>query len=298
MNDENDNPDDKGPDDGEQPLLAGERLAEARRERQISVLEIAKELHLDEAKVRALESNDFGTLGAPVFAKGHLRKYAQIVGIDEGDLLAEYYGLTRSQPLPPVVSERRKPRREPTPGPWIVVGVVVAVIAIAYWLLTRQPAVQEPAASSPAAEEPATVPVDEVEQQDSAPQDPEPQDTEPQVSEPQQSGSGDAAEAAVEPAAIETPEPADAAEPPADGDVRLSILFLGDCWTEISDASGRRLYFNMGREGQSVDLVGEGPLSVLFGDADNVSLTVNGSEFAIPASGRRGRTARFNLFGY
>ena len=37
----------------------GERLAEARRERQIAVIEIAKELHLDEHKVRALERNEF-----------------------------------------------------------------------------------------------------------------------------------------------------------------------------------------------------------------------------------------------
>ncbi|MDH4054889.1 MAG: helix-turn-helix domain-containing protein, partial [Gammaproteobacteria bacterium] len=56
----------------------GERLAEARRALQITVIEIAKELHLDELKVRAMESNDFDVIGAPVFAKGHLRKYAQL----------------------------------------------------------------------------------------------------------------------------------------------------------------------------------------------------------------------------
>ena len=79
--------------------------------------------------------------------------------------------------------------------------------------------------------------------------------------------------------------------------MRLSILFLGDCWTEIFDASGRRLYFGMGRADQSVDVVGQEPLSVLFGDADNVSLSVNGNEFTIADADRRGRTARFNLFG-
>ena len=101
--------DENGAESEDQSLQAGERLAEARRERQISVLEIAKELHLDEAKVRALEKNEFDTLGAPVFAKGHLRKYAQLVGVDEGDMLADYYGLTRSQAIPPVVADRRKP---------------------------------------------------------------------------------------------------------------------------------------------------------------------------------------------
>ncbi len=64
------------PDDDEGPM-AGERLRQARHEQQISVLEVAKELHLDEPKVRALERNEFDVLGAPVFAKGHLRKYAR-----------------------------------------------------------------------------------------------------------------------------------------------------------------------------------------------------------------------------
>ena len=40
-------------------LMAGERLAEARRDSQIGVIDIAKELHLDEHKVRALERNEF-----------------------------------------------------------------------------------------------------------------------------------------------------------------------------------------------------------------------------------------------
>ena len=85
----------------------GERLAEARREREISVLEVAKELHLDEAKVRALERNEFEVLGAPVFAKGHLRKYAQLVGVDVEDVFTDYYQMTRSEGIPPVVSARR-----------------------------------------------------------------------------------------------------------------------------------------------------------------------------------------------
>jgi hypothetical protein len=43
--------------------LGGERLAAARRAHEISATDIAKELHLDELKIRALERNDFGVLG-------------------------------------------------------------------------------------------------------------------------------------------------------------------------------------------------------------------------------------------
>ena len=75
---------------------AGERLAAARRELNISVDEIAKELHLDEAKVRALERNEFDVLGAPVFAKGFLRQYARYVGLDPEEAVNFYVSACRS----------------------------------------------------------------------------------------------------------------------------------------------------------------------------------------------------------
>ena len=41
---------------------------------------------------RALERNEFDVLGAPVFAKGYLRKYAQLVHVNSDDVLAELAG--------------------------------------------------------------------------------------------------------------------------------------------------------------------------------------------------------------
>lgn len=294
MNDETEKPDEKGADTEDRSPRAGERLAEARRERQITVLEIAKELHLDEPKVRALENNEFESLGAPVFAKGHLRKYAHLVGVDQADVLTDYYKLTRSQLIPPVVADRRKTRRDFSPGPWIAAIVVLAVVALAYWMLTRQPPPPATASGQPVIEEPIAA---EAEQEpadagttetEAAPSD---SDTAPAVADDVEPEATDVVASEPEPA-VETPS-----EPMADGGVRLTIEFLGDCWTEIFDASGRRLYYNMGREGQTVDVGGPGPLSVLFGDADNVSLAVNGEAFTIADADRNGRTARFALNG-
>ncbi len=115
MNDEVDNRDEQAGDEAAGPL-GGERLAEARRALQISVVEVAKELHLDEQKVRALEKNEFDILGAPVFAKGHLKKYANLVGVSVEDILSDYYRLNREVSMPPVVSSRPRPRQELTPG--------------------------------------------------------------------------------------------------------------------------------------------------------------------------------------
>ncbi len=250
--------------DHEEPI-AGERLRQARREQQISVLEVAKELHLDEPKVRALERNDFDVLGAPVFAKGHLRKYAQLVGVSEDDLFADYYAMTHTVSMPPVVVGRKKGPREYSPGPWIAIIIVVIVSAAAFWWF----AVRERATVDPV---------------------------------PQSSVEIDAP--VVLAAALPGDEPpiaedSVAQEPlptlPPDGHVNLSVSYSGDCWTEISDADGNRLFVGMGRAERTMQLTGKAPISVLFGNADNVSVQVNGGNYAVPAPTSADRKVRLTI---
>ena len=302
MTDEKDKPDDEAPEAKAEGPLGGERLAEARRAKQISVLEIAKELHVEEAKIRALENNDFDVLGAPVFAKGHLKKYSQLVGVNHDNVLADYYRLTRAQEMPPVIVNRQKPRRELSPGPLVAAIIVIVLMAVAYWLLIERPFATPPVPAAMPSAEPAPASTPE----------PEPlTDTEPA------GDTGPGEEPAAEPQAEEMPAqpPADEPDPapaetqqqpspvvddtgaPAEGEVRLSVTFLGDCWTEITDATGRRLFFQLGRSGRTVNVSGTAPLTVLFGDADNVDVRVNGEDFTIPAANRRGRTARLTISG-
>ena len=282
MSEEADTPEQEVETDGQGPRC-GELLAEARREQQISVSEIAKELHLDETKVRALERNEFEMLGAPVFAKGHLRKYSQLVGVDEDDVFTHYYTMTRADGMPPIVSRRRKVPREITPGPWIAVGVLLIIAAAAYWwfVIRIENTVVVPApAVQPATQEPQ-------------PATPEPEDTssdqelidEPEL--PEQTAAEPEPQAEVEPAArIVDPEP-----PPAD-QIQLTLTFSGDCWTEINDADGQQLYFRMGRAGETVELSGRAPLSALFGNADNIDVLVNNQLYELPAPNSANRTVR------
>ena len=278
MSEENDKLEDSTSDEGSQGPMAGERLAGARREQQIAVIEIAKELHLDEYKVRALERNDFDIIGAPVFAKGHLRKYAQLVKVDEADVMADYYQLNRSSGAPPVIPTRPRQRQVMAPGPWIAVIVVILVAATAYWWFAARETTSEP----PVTGEIAPLPQESL-----------------AVDDQQADTVGEADDAVTdEPAVSPQPEPVlEAIVATDDSAMRLSITYLGDCWTEITDASGRRLFFDLGKSGRTVNLTGEAPFNVLFGDAANVSLVVNGSSFDIPAGNRRGRTARLTITG-
>ena len=154
------------------------------------------------------------------------------------------------------------------PGPWIAVIVIIIVVASAYWWLTSRTVVVD----TPAPAE------EVVPEQQAAPEIVE----EPEVAAP---------EIAPDP----EPQPVEAA--PEEGELRLIVSYSGDCWTEITDASGRRLFFDLGKEGRTVELSGRAPLNVLFGNADNVSLQVNGSDYSIGAAERRGRTARLTISG-
>ncbi len=282
MTDENDKPGEESQDAESSGPVAGERLAEARREQQITVLEIAKELHLDEYKVRALECNDFDVIGAPVFAKGHLRKYAQLMKVSEADVMADYYLLDRSAGAPPVIATRPRQRKIIAIGPWIAVVVAIIAAATAYWWFTSREAAPERPITGEVAPLPSTN-TDVVTELEEASTD----DSIVVLDEPVESSQ-----------ALPELLPEDDLLPPIDDlQTRLSITYSGDCWTEISDASGRRMFFDLGKAGRTVNLSGEAPFNVLFGDASNVSILIDGVAFDLPEADRRGRTARLTISG-
>ncbi len=308
MNDEAQN-DKQTEENAENGPRGGERLREAREAQQIALLEIAKELHLDEYKVRALEQNDFEVLGAPVFAKGHLRKYAELVDVDERDILGDYHELTRAAGMPPVVGKRRKPGSELSPGPWIALVLILLAAAFAYWWFTSGsarstgPAPEEAAeldtgssggSASLGAEDTALSPA-ESGQSEELPDD-RPLDAAAPASPTTGDDAGGAVAGADSGVSLDDADaaPASATEPASERTV-LSLSFGEDCWTEVSDATGRRLFFGLGRAGTNIEVDGEPPLSVLLGSADQVEVRVNGSDYQIQPEQRRGRTARLSL---
>jgi cytoskeleton protein RodZ len=282
--------------------VGGERLRVARRANDISVRDVAKELHLDEYKVRALEKNEFDVLGAPVFAKGHLRKYAELVGVSVDDVMTDYYQMNRATGAPPVVGSRPKPPREINLVPWIVAAVIIILVGGAawWWFGLRSPT------PAPAAEPAAIAPFIEPAAEDETVLDAAPDTTLETAAEPEAEGpepapqvstaatpSPEAAEPEV--AATDVPE-SEAYEPtPGAAQVSVALSFSGDCWTEVSDGSGRRLFYDLGSAGRIVNLSGDAPLRLILGDADNVSITVEGEPWPIPASARRGQLARLSI---
>ena len=285
MTDETDKPDE------EEGPVGGERLRAARRANDISIRDVAKELHLDEPKVRALEKNEFDVLGAPVFAKGHLRKYAELVGVPIDDIMADYYMMNRASGAPPVVGRIRKQPRDINLAPWIGgVFVLIVVAAALYWWFVLRSTV--PASSAV----PATLAPFATEAEDQSPADTQPV--------PGPAVADDAAVEQVVDAPVQQPETSSRQPEPVVSvaesssglpQVEVDLSYTGDCWTEVSDASGRRLFYDLGQAGRVVTLSGDAPLRIILGDSENVGIAVDGRDWPIPASARSGKLARLTI---
>jgi cytoskeleton protein RodZ len=176
-------------------------------------------------------------------------------------------------------------RRELSPGPWIAAIVVIIIVASAYWWFSS-PVQPEPEVVEPAAVDDGVVVTPPSTEEETAVTPPATDDS-TVVNLPVQ-------EPAAEPVVEVEPEP----EPPVDdGQLHMLVTYSGDCWTEITDASGRRLLFALGKDGRTVELSGAEPFNVLFGNPGNVSLRVNGQDYELPATNRPDRPMRLTVSG-
>ena len=85
-----------------EPDTPGEMLRAERERRGYSVQQAAEDMHLDAWVIEAIEANRFEALGAPVYARGHLRKYAALLGLSPATVIERYEALsgTPVEPTP------------------------------------------------------------------------------------------------------------------------------------------------------------------------------------------------------
>ena len=101
------------------------------------------------------------------------------------------------------------------------------------------------------------------------------------------------AEPGSEPAEPATAVAASAAD--ADAALEIELRFTEDSWTEITAASGERLFYGLASAGRGERILTDDEVSVRLGNAGGVSIRVHGEPFAFPPGSRRGTLAVFRL---
>jgi len=77
------------------PHVIGQRLADARRLRGMSVDDVAAVTNLRPIIIEAIETEDFGLSGGDAYVIGHLRMIAAAVGEDPEDVIETYRSRSR-----------------------------------------------------------------------------------------------------------------------------------------------------------------------------------------------------------
>jgi len=129
-------------------LGLGERLRSARKARALSVRQVADELRLEEPGILALEEGRFEDMGAPVFVRGHLRRYAQLVGLPPDAVLDAYRAAAPTSDAPPALARRAPSEGMRLPG-WVFGAVGALVVAGALLAIVTGGRDEEPALAVP-----------------------------------------------------------------------------------------------------------------------------------------------------
>jgi len=255
----------------------GRRLREARERMNLSAARVAEQLRLEPQRLAALEEDRFDELGAAVYVRGHLRKYAELVGLPADELLAAFTEAGRAMPAPsliPAASARDlSTSRRRNPMPVLALGALLLVVVALWWWFTRVSIDTAGEVSAPQA-----------------------RGEEPVVSEPAsgaaQSPGPDAAPVMPEVSSPAADSAAVAAAATTGGTLAvLEARFRTQSWFEVYDAADRRLVFELVPAGTSRSLRAAAPLRVLLGNASGAQLTLDGRAVQVPPALRVADTA-------
>jgi cytoskeleton protein RodZ len=314
----------------------GSRLRAAREKKSLTILQAAEKMHVDARILESLEAEDFAALGAPVYARGHLRHYAELVGESATELQQLYADSTKAVPAQPDLT--RIARGEPESdsgklvGPAVIGLVAVGAVGVVWWLLTLSGGHAQPTAvhnkldgntagatqASPVAADtdadnetpvPLPAPAPESTQRGakaanttaatqvsgkstaatkSAPATKVAAATSAAQSAPGKALAATNAAAPVAVANVPAPPPG-----PRTKDGELTLKFASDSWAEVYDASGQRLFYDVGAASSAHTMKGPAPLRVILGNASGVSVEYNGRSALIPAGVQPDGSTRF-----
>lgn len=288
--------------DQNEALTTGARLRNAREQLGLSQQAVAERLCLKVSTVRDIEEDKAPADLASTFLRGYIRSYARLVHIPEEELLP---GLEKQAPLraakvAPMQSFSLGKRRKKRDGwlmtfTWLVLFVVIGLSGAWWWQdhkaqqeeITTM-ADQSSAELSSNSEQGQSVPLNT-----STTTDPATTSTPP--------ASVDTT-ATPAPTAATTPDgaaplPTDQAgvtTPVADPNA-LVMNFTADCWLEVTDATGKKLFSGMQRKDGNLNLTGQAPYKLKIGAPAAVQIQYQGKPVDLSRFIRTNQVARLTL---
>ena len=309
----------------------GDTLRQARESNGWSLAEVALKLNLTTTSLGNLEAGAFDKLPGHTFARGYIRAYAKLLGIDQAVLVQEFDQFTGTDSQGSNVHGLGR-IEEPVRVSHTILRIVSLLLLIAVigggFVWWQDQASQRTKDLTSNAMEHVEVesadgttqihPLDEPEDQavaegQAAPE--APLATEQPAPETPPAATAAATAVAPAPATPAAPAhtPAASVQAPATqaqtapvaisppttpaliaGDGRVQITFVADCWTQVTDGNGKVLFSGLKRKGDTLDQGGKPPLTLRLGFARGAQVAYNGQPVDV-APFTSGETARLKL---
>jgi cytoskeleton protein RodZ len=225
----------------------------------MSVEDVAAATRIRATLVRGIEDDDVSHCGGLVYARGHIKSIAQVVGADPAALVARFdrqYGDSApkitSSPLPAFSppGEVRGPRAR-----WASVAVAVLAVAVVFlgvsWVIGRG----QDSGDKPRADATTTPPASTL-------------------------------ASSTPPPATSSSRPAPRPKPKPSG-VQLKVTANeGASWLSVTNSSGSEIYQGILASGQAKQFTDGRKLTIKFGNSRVVTLNLNGQDVGAPQCDR------------
>lgn len=296
----------------------GERLRAAREGKELKQEDLAGLLHLQVNIIQSLENNQFDQLAAPTYVKGYIRSIARHLDLD-GDELVQIYetgepvGHGSPEILPQVTKHTQfSSTDKPVKIMTYLISFGLVLLLLIWWqsefivnTVQTDPEIQAQSYGGPYAggfiytydnvfhpDEPfyRAVPDGETENEITGLVEEMPEIAAP-MPDAEMNGDQPAVEENIQTEdeetvteSIESPFP----------DAILVLEISKESWIEIRDGDGERLYLNLAKSGEVINLSGKLPISVVLGNAEGVKVNWKGQAFDLAPHSNAG-VARFKL---
>ena len=232
-------------------LSPGQMLRAARVQQNLTQREVAETLHITMHYVNAIEHDDHDKLPGAVFAKGYIKRYAEIMALDETAVMASYEGLSQARPaaIGGTSTNTEKARRFGK-SLWMMAAsaTVFITLFLGLWAWNGEEADTPRSSVIPVLSElpGSTSPEQLVTPMPAA-----------------LAGIGSASRRAA--TAVK-----------GEGKDTLKLSFSGTSWIEVRDSGSGDRYRDLRVAGDVLEIKGLAPFDVFLGDASRIRLFLNG----------------------
>ncbi|MEM7026747.1 MAG: RodZ domain-containing protein [Pseudomonadota bacterium] len=299
----------------------GRLLRETRLQKQLTIEEIRKRINLEGRIIEAIEADDYSNITSPTYVRGYLRSYAKAVDLD-GDYVVSLFQSENMPPPPEILPEVKPPSQvssndKPVKAfTYLLILALILLLLVWYqgnFLVSNEQTEEITGADETETsinntdtgfdvvihpegwQSPTTENAERIQTETVAVIEQDTDETMTSMETSQvRTENGMAMELNLNETNIEESATSETIEYISDGSDTILLTITDESWIEVYDANEERLFMNLGKEGEKINIQGQAPFRIILGYSPGVDLIFNDERFDTEPFSNDG-VARFRI---